>query len=245
MQKILILNSAFLIERLIIFAQIFFQLTTDSIIDLSVPTVATNYKCSRALSLMDTFKISYLPVLDGDLYVGLISEDEIYDLEIFDENIEHIGTMKSPCVFSNMHIFDALAVASQFSISIVPVVSAEMKYLGAITMQNLVNAVSKFFNVETKGAIIVLEMGKHDYSMSQISQIVESENAKILSSFVTDLENSEQIRLTIVINRTEISPIVKSLERYGYKVDTFFCESNMIDDFYKSRFEFLMNYMKI
>lgn len=220
-------------------------MTAENIIDDSIPNVAATYTCNRVLSLMDTFKISHLPVIDGDTYVGLVSEDEIYDHEMFEAPIENLGVLKCPCVLENQHVFDVLAIMTSFSVPVVPVVSAERKYLGTISMHNLLNAISKTVNVESKGPILVLEMGAHDYSMSQLAQIVESENAKILSSYVTTFEESSRISVTLVINRVEISPVVKSLERHGYKVDTFFCENNMIDDFYRSRYEFLMNYMKI
>lgn len=194
---------------------------------------------------MDTFKVSYLPVVEDDLYIGIISEDEIYDKEMFEEPLSDFGVMRSPYVQSNQHVLDVLAVATHFSVPIVPVVNVDRKYLGAITSQKLLDAVAKITNVQTKGAVLVLEMGVHDYSMSEIARIVESENAKIISSYVTEYEDSTRIDVTLVVNMTEISPVVNSLERYGYKVNTFFSGSNKLDDFYRERYEQLMNYMKI
>lgn len=194
---------------------------------------------------MDTFKVSYLPVIEDDLYIGIISEDEIYDKEMFEEPLSDFGVMRSPYVQSNQHVLDVLAVATHFSVPIVPVVNEDRKYIGAITMQNLLDAVAKMANVHSKGAVLVLEMGVHDYSMSEIARIVESENAKIISSYVTEYEDSTRIDVTLVVNMTEISPVVKSLERYGYKVNSFFSGSNKLDDFYRERYEQLMNYMKI
>ncbi|MBQ1605204.1 MAG: CBS domain-containing protein [Bacteroidales bacterium] len=220
-------------------------MTAEDIIDSSIPSVTTEYSCSRVLSLMDTFKMSYLPVTENNIYIGIISEDEIYDKEMFDEPLKDFGVLKSPYVGASQHIFDVLAVASHFSLPIVPVINSERKYLGCITSAKLLEALAKITNVNAKGAVLVLEMGIHDYSMSEIARIVESENAKIISSYVTEYEDSTRMDITLVVNRTEISPVVKSLERYGYKVNAFFSGSNMIDDFYRDRYELLMNYMKI
>lgn len=107
------------------------------------------------------------------------------------------------------------------------------------------SSMAKITNVEAKGAVLILEMGVHDYSLSEIARIVESENGRILASYVTEYEDSTKIDVTIVLNQTEISPVVKSLERYGYKVNAFFSGVNMMDDFYRDRYELLMNYMKI
>ena len=217
----------------------------ENYIDTSSPYVTPDYTCSRALSLMDTFKMSHMPVVENDIYLGMVSEDELYDKNLFEEKLSEFGVMKTPLVISTQHILDVLAVATHFSVPIVPVVNADRKYLGAITSQNLLDAVAKITNVQTKGAVLVLEMGVHDYSMSEIARIVESENAKLISSYVTEYDDSTRIDVTLVVNMAEISPVVKSLERYGYKVNTFFSGSNKIDDFYRERYEQLMNYMKI
>jgi predicted transcriptional regulator len=194
---------------------------------------------------MDTFKMSHLPVIENDIYIGVISEDELFDKEMFEEALSDFGVMRSPYVLSTQHVLDVLAIATHFSVPIVPVVNADRKYLGAITSQNLIDALAKITNVQSKGAVLVLEMGVHDYSLSEIARIVESENAKLISSYVTEYEDSTRIDVTLVVNMAEISPVVKALERYGYKVNTFFSGSNKIDDFYRERYELLMDYMKI
>lgn len=220
-------------------------MTAENYIDTSIPYVTPDYTCSRVLSLMDTFKMSYLPVVENDIYLGMVSEDELYDKNLFEEKLSEFGVMRTPYVLSTQHVLDVLAVATHFSVPIVPVVNADRKYLGAITSQNLMDALAKITNVQSKGAVLVLEMGVHDYSLSEIARIVESENAKLISSYVTEYEDSTRIDVTLVVNMAEISPVVKSLERYGYKVNTFFSGSNKIDDFYRERYELLMNYMKI
>lgn len=220
-------------------------MTAENYIDTSIPYVTPDYTCSRVLSLMDTFKMSHLPVVENDIYIGVVSEDELYDKNLLEEKLSEFGVMRTPYVLSTQHILDVLAITTHFSVPIVPVVNADRKYLGAITSQNLLDAVAKITNVQSKGAVLVLEMGVHDYSMSEIARIVESENAKLISSYVTEYEDSTRIDVTLVLNMAEISPVVKSLERYGYKVNTFFSGSNKIDDFYRERYELLMNYMKI
>ena len=220
-------------------------MTAENYIDTTIPYVTPDYICSRVLSLMDTFKMSHLPVVENDIYIGVVSEDELYDKNLLEEKLSEFGVMRTPYVLSTQHILDVLAIATHFSVPIVPVVNADRKYLGAITSQNLLDAVAKITNVQSKGAVLVLEMGVHDYSMSEIARIVESENAKLISSYVTEYEDSTRIDVTLVLNMAEISPVVKSLERYGYKVNTFFSGSNKIDDFYRERYELLMNYMKI
>ena len=220
-------------------------MTAEEIIDSSVPYVTTKYTLSRVLSFMDTFKISHMPVVEGDKYIGLVSEDEIYDRDSFEEPVSGMGVLPAPHVLSSQHIFDALAVAVRFNIPVVPVVDNNHKYLGSISLQTLMSSMAKITNVEAKGAVLILEMGVHDYSLSEIARIVESENGRILASYVTEYEDSTKIDVTIVLNQTEISPVVKSLERYGYKVNAFFSGVNMMDDFYRDRYDLLMNYMKI
>ena len=139
---------------------------------------------------MDTFKISHMPVVEGDKYIGLVSEDEIYDRDSFEEPVSGMGVLPAPHVLSSQHIFDALAVAVRFNIPVVPVIDTDHKYLGSISLQTLMSSMAKITNVEAKGAVLILEMGVHDYSLSEIARIVESENGRILASYVTEYETS-------------------------------------------------------
>ncbi|MDE1093203.1 hypothetical protein OS113_27585, partial [Klebsiella pneumoniae] len=86
-------------------------------------------------------------------------------------------------------------------LTVVPVLDEEENYLGNISITKLMQNIALTGSIKEAGGIIVLEMSDTDYSLAQISQIVESENAKILSSFITSNALSKSLELTLKINQ--------------------------------------------
>jgi hypothetical protein len=95
------------------------------------------------------------------------------------------------------------------------------------------------------GAIIVLELNERDYSLSQIAQIIESNNAKVISMYVASPADSLKLEMTIKLNSNEISSVIRTFERYNIYVKTWTASSDSIDQFYQERFDLFMKYLNI
>ena len=98
--------------------------------------------------------------------------------------------------------------------------------------------------IEENGGLIILELNINDYSLAEIGQIVESNDSKVLSSYVTSHSDSTKLELTIKINKTNIADIIQTFNRYGYTVKASYQDSDYSDDM-KDRLDYLMNYLKI
>jgi hypothetical protein len=107
-------------------------------------------------------------------------------------------------------------------------------------MQLIVNTGS----ITEQGGILVLEVNRHDYSLAQIAQIVEGNDAKILSSFITSLPDSTKLEVTIKINLIELDRIIQTFERYGYTISASF-QKSLFEDDTKLRYDALMNYLNL
>jgi hypothetical protein len=94
------------------------------------------------------------------------------------------------------------------------------------------------------GGIIVLEVNRNDYSLAQIAQIVESNNAKILSSYIMSSPDSSKIDITLKINQIELDRILRTFERYDYVISASYQKSNFDDDL-QHRFDSLINFLNI
>jgi hypothetical protein len=99
-------------------------------------------------------------------------------------------------------------------------------------------------SIKDVGGILLLEMNQYDYSMVQIAQIVESENAKILSSFIMSSADSTKIEVTLKISEVDLSAIIRSFERHEITVKASF-QKSMDDDDLKFRYDALMNFLNI
>ena len=102
--------------------------------------------------------------------------------------------------------------------------------------------IAKSATIQSTGGVIVLEMERQDYSLTEIASIVESNDATILSSYIISKPESSKIEVTLKLNKQEIASIIKHFERHEYIVSASYKEENEDDDFLE-RYESLMRFL--
>jgi hypothetical protein len=117
------------------------------------------------------------------------------------------------------------------------------KYLGCTSVYHLLTVIANTGSIKETGGIIVLEVNSIDYSMAQIAQIVESNNAKILSSYIMSSVDSTKLEVTLKINQVELSRIIRTFERYDYIIKESYQKSEGDEDI-QNRYDALMNFLK-
>jgi hypothetical protein len=132
---------------------------------------------------------------------------------------------------------------SSEKLSVLPVLNDNDEYLGCISVYGIMSVLSNFGSMKEHGGILVLEMNQVDYSLAQIAQIVESNNAKILSSYSTSNEESTHTEVTLKINTSNLTSIIRTFERYDYQVKAAYQDKDAEEDL-RQRFDALMNFMK-
>jgi hypothetical protein len=140
------------------------------------------------------------------------------------------------------HLFDVMKLIVDSNLTVVPVVDQHNKYLGLITLENIVKHFAETVAITQPGGILVLEMNPRDYSLAEIARLVESENTKILSCFLSSPYGDERIELTLKLSRQDLKHVIATLSRFGYEVKSSFYESEYLDDL-KSRYDALMKYL--
>jgi len=214
------------------------QLLNNSVIPL---TLTDN--SATALSLMDDYRVLHVPVVDGSGFVGLLSEKDVYEINDYDAPLgPYVHKLKKSYVYEEQHIYEVIRLSSEMQLTLVPVIDAKNKYLGCVTLPELIENVAGMFSVVNPGGIIVLEMSYNDYSLSEISQIVESNNAKVLSLFITSFTNSTKIEVTLKLNRINLKPVIQTFHRYNYFIKASFNEESEYYDL-KERYDSLMRYL--
>ncbi len=211
------------------------------------PAVNINDKGEKALVRMDFFKISHIPLTDSDgNYFGLISENEIYDFDLVEKPFSsYKNVLARPFVLCNQHIYSVINLFTKLNISVVPVLNAQEKYVGAICFHDLVRYLGILTASDNPGAIFILELDFHNYSLSQIAQIVESNNSKILSLYVSSSKDSTKLEVTVKLNTTDFAAVKQTFERYDYKIKAAYNEDDKINELLEERFDEFMNYLNI
>lgn len=209
-----------------------------------IPPLTHTDSGEKALRWMDEFKVSHLPVLKNGNFVGVISESDVLDkmdiVESLDKLFDHLPR---PYVFENAHIYEVLSKISEHRISILPILDENEKYLGCTSVYHLLTVIANTGSIKETGGIIVLEVNSIDYSMAQIAQIVESNNAKILSSYIMSSVDSTKLEVTLKINQVELSRIIRTFERYDYTIKESYQKSEGDEDI-QNRYDALMNFLK-
>jgi len=195
---------------------------------------------------MEIFRISHLPIVNNQDFLGLISDADIYDMNNPNEAIgNHSLTLLKPYVVSEQHIFEVIGLASRLKLTVVPVLDKNMHYKGVITTSDLIRHIASLSSMDQPGGIIVLEMIERDYSLSQIAQIVESNNIKVLSLYINSLADSTKLEVTLKVNSSDLISVIRTFERYNYEVKSWVSDNDSMDHFYSERFDMLMKYLNI
>lgn len=219
------------------------MLAKDLISDV-VPSIKTSDTGAKALHWMDIFRIAQLPIVNNQEFLGLISDTDIYDMNEADEPIgNHKLSLANLYVYEDQFIHEVISMVSQHEISVIPVLNRENHYLGLITLMDLLHYFAQLTALSQPGGIILLEINSSDYSLSEISQIVESNNAKILSLYLSTSKDSSKLEVTIKLNVTEISSIVKTFERYDYNIKASLLKEDIANQMYEERYDFLQKYL--
>ncbi|HIP33082.1 MAG TPA: CBS domain-containing protein [Crocinitomicaceae bacterium] len=215
------------------------------LINDEIPPLKHSDTAEKALNWMEEFKVSHLPVLKNGNFVGVVSESDILDQMEMDKTLDKLFQhLPRPYVLSKDHIYQVLSKVSELKLSIVPVLDENEKYLGCTTVQHLMSLIAQTGSIRENGGILVLEMATIDYSLAQIAQIVESNDAKILSSYIMSSPESTNIEVTLKINKIELDRIIRTFERYDYVIKASYQKSNNLDDM-QFRYDALMNYLNL
>lgn len=197
-----------------------------------------------ALAMMSDFHVRHLPIVNGTQLLGLISEDEIFELD----HEESVGSYKlkmtHPFVYDRNHIYDIMRLLNEYKLSLIPVVDKNQTYLGVVTLEDLLKYFAESASFGEHGSVIVLTVNRFNYSLSQIARIVESENTVILNSFITSTPDSTELDITLKLNRADISKILSSFRRFDYEIKASFSESEYIDSL-QEHYDSLMSYLSV
>lgn len=213
----------------------------------NIPPLKLSDTGNKALKWMDEFKVAHLPLVEQGKYLGLISDADILDLNNPELTLAEQKNLEPDKIFvsDSQHVYDVIKLVHENHLTIIPVLNSDGNYLGAISLNNLLENIASISSISQDGSVLVLEVNYFDYSLAQIAQIVESNNARILSVFTHNHHENSTIDVTLKINKTDISSILQTFARYNIHIKSAFQIDNTYLDDLKTRYEALMNFLKL
>ena len=218
----------------------------EDLINHMIPPLKGSDDAHKAIVWMEEFRCNYMPVVDSGKLLGFISEEIILETNDIEKHVKDFNLAGVNCyVHLDTHFYDILKIAADNKLQMVAVLNDNQSYCGVITVQDTLTSFAQTAAVQLPGGILVLSMTHVDYSLTEISRLVEENHAKILSSIVKeDPLDPGKLRLTLKINQIDLSRIVATLERFGYKVIGRYHESKNVGD-EKERIDMLLRYLDI
>jgi len=210
-----------------------------------IPPVHTSDSIQKVYDRMLEFRVRHLPIVNEEQFLGLVAEDDLIAESDYQASMGSLAlSLVNPYVLEDQHIYDVIRLFHERQLTVVPVLDAKQNYLGLIS----INAINEYFaqitSVSQPGGIIVLEINNKNNSLAHMAQIVESDNAQVLSSYVQTFPDSTRMEVTLKVNKQDISTIIATFLRYEYDIKATFNHTDNNDNA-KDRYDSLMNYLNL
>lgn len=217
-----------------------------TLINPMIPTLKLTDSVSTALDWMNDYHTQQLVVTDDDLYKGIVSETILLDAP--DDTLllaDIIRQHQDVYATEDQHVYELLRLVNQYGLKVVPVVEEDGSFSGTILVSELLERFADVLGIQERGAVLVLKIAERDFSLSEVSRLIETNGTKVISSYYTSqatYENPDDARLTLKLNRTNINPIVATLERFGYAIEEAHA-NDPVESIDQERLDMLMRYL--
>lgn len=208
------------------------------------PHLKTSDSVGFAVKQFTEFKAHALPVIQDNIFKGLLLETDVLDA---DENLSVTSLNRFLVKISikpNDYFVQAIRLMTDSHLDLLPVVSEKDEWLGVVTYKELIPIVVKYLGINEPGAIIVLEMERNNYSLGELTRLVETNDAYITQLNTYNEELTGLLIVTLKINKFEISDILSTLQRHEYQVKYYFGEE-LYDNEIRTNYDHLMTYLNI
>lgn len=218
---------------------------TIELVNNNIPRLQLTDSVAKGLQLLNDFRLTHLPVISEEVYLGLISEEDLLDCDDDRKTIEMLQDhFMKESVADNVHFLNAVNFSTRHETSIVPVTTGNNEYAGVIPSSDLLKTLSNFAGGNEIGGIIVLEMERSQFGLSEIGRIVESNDCTVLHLNTIMHPETGLLTVTLHINKREISAVVSTFERYDYDVIYFYGNEKFENEIH-TNYRHLMNYLDL
>lgn len=214
-----------------------------SYINPNIPALRPSDTVDDALLLFSDYKLTHLPYVINGSFEGFFSEDLLMNYDS-DDRLTHIQPLPAEhTLLENDLLTEAVSKAAASEILLLPVLNTDGEFKGVVEKTELYERFIRQLALHQTGGLLDIHLKGKDYSLTEISRIIENESGKIISLFITNDESNDMI-LALKLDITHISPVISALSRFGYEVISY-QSSEPVNNLEKDRFDQLMKYLSI
>ncbi|MES2240407.1 MAG: CBS domain-containing protein [Bacteroidota bacterium] len=189
------------------------------------------------------FEFSHFPIVEDGIYIGSISAEDVETFEEEKKVLDYRYALETFFIRTNALWLEVLEVFAKNHSNLIPVLDENNKYVGYYEIEDIINFFHQTPFIKEQGSIIKVKKGILDYSMSQITQIVESNNGKLLGLFISEAD-IDTVEVTIKISLGAINEIIQTFRRYDYEIISEHHEDAYITNL-KERSDYLDKYLNM
>lgn len=215
------------------------------LIDPMLPSLKPTDLVGQALDWMQEHRVGQLVLTDQGEYRGIISEELLMDVADDERPMSDVMRLfEQTFVHEDQHLYEIVGLILQNRMEVVAVLNEERECVGTISTSELLKQFAQELGVQEAGAILILNMNERDYSLTEISRLVESNNVKIISSYFSSAAYGmpDRSRLTLKLNRRDITPVISTLERFGYRIEAAFANAP-VESIDQERLDMLLRFL--
>jgi Mg/Co/Ni transporter MgtE len=212
-------------------------------INKDIKPLNSKNKITDAQELFLELPYTHFPVTENNVYIGCIRKEDAETLNAEIQIEENRQDFERFYARSNMSWLDVQELFSRNQSNLMPVLDDENNYLGYFEMEEIIRLFNETPFLKEEGGIVVVQKSGGDFSMSQVAQIVESNNAKILGMFISKIENGK-VEITLKTTLGGLNEIIQTFRRFEYEIISQHQEDSYIENL-KDRSDYLDKYLNI
>jgi predicted transcriptional regulator len=209
--------------------------------DVKPLSVSDNVR--EAQMVFNQLTFSHIPIMENGIYLGCMSETDTHCFDAEKSINDYRYTLEQFFVREKTNWIDVLEAFAQNSANIMPILNEKNDYIGYYELNDIIQVFNDTPFLHELGSVLIVEKGVKDYSFSEISQIVESNNGRLLGAFISNVER-DMVQVTMKLNNVILNEVVQSFRRYSYNIVSEFAEDTYMQNL-KERSEYLDKYLNI
>lgn len=209
----------------------------------TIPIFKVEDTFEKVLEFFRDTTYSHVAIVEQGRFLGLIPENSTDHL-LPETKIETFRyELEGFFVRTETNWLDVLEAFARNEANLLPILNDKEDVLGYYDLTDIVSVFidTPFFT--DPGNILVVATGINEYSFSEIAQIVESNNAKLIGGFITDTQN-DIIQVTLKITANNYDKVVQTFRRYNYHILFGSSDDSFMEDL-KNRSDYLDKYLNV
>ena len=209
----------------------------------NIPVFEIGESLEKVIQYFKDHTYSHVAVVEKDRFAGVLSEEDVENFKIEDKIEDYRYNLENFFVRGDTNWLDVLETFSRNEANLLPILGVNESVVGYYDITDIVTLFSDTPFFTEPGGILVVAKGVKDYSFSEIAQIVESNNARFIGGFITDMQN-DVVQVTIKVDTTNFNEISQTFRRYNYNILFGNNDDKFLEDL-KERSDYLNKYLNV